>query len=301
MISQKLRLWGIIVSVVTVLLLPQTISAETIRIGDIGKHPAAQIKRFAPFTGYLAKQLESEGITDGKVVVVKSISEMANSMRERKVDLFIDSSYPVLAVKRLADIKFLLRRWKKGQADYHGVIFVRKDSGIARVEDLKGKTVAFEEPFSTITYFVPKMALVEKGLRLVQKKDASDPVVPDEVGYVFVGDDPNSLFWVLKERATAGVMNNQNYLNYGKGYLDSLKIIQETFALPRQVVTYRADLDPKLVARIKEILIQMDQSEEGRKALKDFEGTTKFDEISDQDMLSLSKLQKFIDTELGMR
>ena len=301
MISQRLRSWGRIFSVVTVILLPQTIRAETIRIGDIGNQPTAQIKRFAPLAGYLAKQLESEGIAEGKVVVAKSISEMDTLLRQRKVDLFIDSPFPVLAVSRLSGSKFLVRRWKRGLAEYHAVIFVRKDSGIGQLEDLKGKMFAFEEPFSTVTYILPKMVMVQKGLKLVQKKSAADPVAPEEVGYIFVGDDPNTMFRVLRGKTSGGVMNNQNYHREARGYLDSLKIIHETFSLPRQVVTCRADLDPKLVARIKEILVKMDQSAEGRKVLKDFEGTTKFDEISDQAMLSLSKLQKFIDTELGIK
>jgi phosphonate transport system substrate-binding protein len=80
-----------------------------------------------------------------------------------------------------------------------------------------------------------------------------------------------------------------------------LKSIYETFSLPRQIVSYRADLPPKLVARIKEILLKMDQSEEGRKALQEFERTVKFDEIPDQAMAPLLKSMKFIEAELGLQ
>jgi len=100
---------------------------------------------------------------------------------------------------------------------------------------------------------------------------------------------------------SAGVLNNQNYPKEARGYLDSLKVIHETFSLPRQIVSYRQDLDPKLVARIKEILIKMDQSEEGRKALQDFENTTKFDELPPQAMAQLSNALQFIDAELGIK
>jgi len=302
MASQVWRSWRIIFLVVAALPTPQVMGAtQIINIGSIAVHPVDEIKRFWPLTSYLAKHLQPDGIKEGKIVVVKSIPEMADFMRQGKVDLFIDSPFPAMAVSRLSDSKFLLRRWKKGMVDYRAVIFVRKDSGISQLEDLKGKIIAFEEPFSTSTYFLPKLVMVEKGLKLVHKRAASYPVSPDEVGYVFVGNDPNAMFWVLKGRAAAGVMNNQNYLKEARGYLETLKIIYETFSIPRQIVCYRADLDPKLAARIKEILVTMDQSEEGRKVLKDFEGTTKFDEISDQAMLSLSKLQKFIDTELGIK
>lgn len=250
---------------------------------------------------YLAKQLQPEGIDQAKVIVVKSIPEMANHLREGKVDLIIDSAFPILAASRLSGSKFLVRRWKRGLGDYHGVVFVQKDSGISRLEDLKGKIIAFEEPFSTITYFIPKLVMAQMGLKLVQKGSSSDSVGPNEVGYVFVGDDPNILLAVLKSKVSAGVLNNQNYPKEARGYLDSLKVIYETFSLPRQIVSYRQDLDPKLVARIKEILIKMDQSEEGRKALQDFENTTKFDELPPQAMTQLSNALQFIDAELGIK
>jgi hypothetical protein len=45
----------------------------------------------------------------------------------------------------------------------------------------------------------------------------------------------------------------------------------------------------------------MNQSEEGRKALQEFERTAKFDEIPDQAMAPLLKSMKFIEAELGLQ
>lgn len=301
MTNQARRGWIISFFVLVFFSLPHAVEAASIHVGSVALQPADEIKRFWPIVNYLTEKLRPEGINQGKVVVVKSISGMAELLREGKVDLFIDSPFPALAVRRLSGSKFFLRRWKKGQAEYRAVIFVRKDSGISRLEDLKGKIIALEEPFSTSTYFLPKLVMVQKGLKLSEKRATSDPVAPDEVGYVFVGNDPNSVFWVLRKRASAGVANNQNYLLGAKGYLDDLKVIYETFSIPRQIVSHRADLDPKLVARIKEILIHMDQSEEGRKVLWEFEKTTKFDEIPSQSMAPLIKSQQFIDAEFGIQ
>ena len=151
----------------------------------------------------------------------------------------------------------------------------------------------------TPTIFI--LSRVQNGLKVAAKRDASDPVGANEVGYVFVGDDPNIMFAVLKGKVSAGALNNQNYLKEARGQIDSLKIIYETFSLPRQIVSHRADLDPKLVARIREILLKMDQSEEGKKALQDFEETTKFDELPEGAMAPLLKSPKFIDAEFGIK
>jgi phosphonate transport system substrate-binding protein len=275
--------------------------AAPLHIGSISDEPADEIKRFLPLSTYLAKHLQSEGITEVRVVVTKGIPQMAAWLREGKADLYIDSPFPSMAVSRLAGSKFLLRRWKKGMGEYHSVIFVRKDSGIDRLADLRGKMIAFEESYSSSGYFLPKMVLTQQGLRLVPKGDPSEPVGPAEVGYVFSNADENTMGWVVRGRLAAGVMDNQNFLKYAKENVDRLAIVHKTFSIPRQIVSYRADLSPKLVARIREVLIAMDQSEGGKQALHEFERTTRFDDLSEQALAPLRRLQKFIDAEFGLR
>ena len=92
------------------------------------------------------------------------MSEVAALLRQSKLDLHFDSYARALGLSRLSGSKPILRRWKKGVAEYSGVIFVKSDSGINRLEDLKGKTVALDEEFSTIGHLLPKFMLMERGL-----------------------------------------------------------------------------------------------------------------------------------------
>lgn len=273
--------------------------AEPIKIGSISSEPAAEVKKFLPLASYLAKRLQSDGINEGTVVVAANIPQMAAFLKEGKVDLYIDSAFPSVAVSRLSGSRSFLRRWKKGIAEYHTVIFAKKDSGIQRLEDLNGKTIIFEEAFSTSGYFLPKLVLRQAGLTLVPKKTPSEAVAPREVGYVFSQDDENTMVWVLRGQRLVGAMDNQNYVKEAKAHLDTLQVIHRTYSLPRHIVSYRADLAPRLVARLKDVLVTMDQSDEGRKALLDFERTTKFDELSEQALAPLFAAGKFIDAEFG--
>ncbi|MFQ5598013.1 MAG: phosphate/phosphite/phosphonate ABC transporter substrate-binding protein [Nitrospiria bacterium] len=275
--------------------------AKPIRIGSIHDEPANEIRKFLPIARYLAKELESDGIDAGRVVVADSIPQMAALLRKGRVDLYIDSPFPSLAVSRFSGSKLLLRRWKKGMSEYHTVFFVRKDSGISRLEQLKGRMLAFEVPFSTSGYFLPKMVLIQKGFKLVLKRDASEPVAPDEVGYVFSRDDENTVVWVLRGKVSAGALDHRNYLKDAKGSLSQLKRLHETFSIPRHIVSYRADLPPRLVARIKDILLGMERSEEGRRVLKAFEKTTKFDEIPEQSLAPLLESPDFFDQEFELK
>ena len=284
-----------------ILLLPRVAGTKPLHVGSVSPEVGNEIKKFTPLASYLAQALQSEGIDQGKVVVARSIPEMAHLLKQGKIDLYVDSPYPALAVSRLSGSKLFLRRWKKGIAEYRSVIFARADSGVSRLEELKGKLIAFEEEFSTSGYFVPKLVMMQQGLKLVAKKNVADPVAPDEVGYVFSLDDENAMIWVVRGKVAASVMDNQTYVRQALPHLKNLKVVYQTFSFPRHVVSHRADLPTHLVAKIKETLIQMDQSDQGKKTLEKFERTTKFDEIPEQGIAPLLKAGKWIDAELGLK
>lgn len=294
-----LRLCAIAFGSAAVLLSPQLARGKAITLGSVSAEPGAEVKKLAPFVTYLAKQLLVEGIDQGKVIVARSIPEMASFLREGRVDLYIDSPFPAMAVGHLSGSKFLLRRWKKGVAEYRTVIFTRKDSGIARLEDLRGKIISFEEPYSTSGYFLPKVMLLQRGLHLIPQKGFSERVGSGEVGYRFSYADETTMVWVLKGIVAAGAMDNQSYLRWAGRDVEQLQVLHESFPTPRHILSYREDLSPLLVARIKEILLGLDQSEEGKRTLESFEQTTKFDELPEPMSVVLRKLQPFVRGELG--
>ena len=275
--------------------------AGPIRVGTISDSPSSQIKKFLPFADYLARQLRPEGIDKGSVVIAAAIPEMAALLREGKVDFFIDSAYPALAAKHLSGSKFLLRRWKKGVGEYHPVIFTRSENSIAQLSELNGKIIALEEAYSSSGYFFPKLALLRSGLKPVLKKAATDSVRPAEVGYVFSNDDETTMIWVLRGMVAAGAMDTQNYKKEARARLNELKIVHQLPGLPRQILSHRADLDERLAGRIKQILLAMDQTDEGKKVLAAFEQTARFDELPTAAIADLNKAAPYVAAELGSK
>ena len=144
------------------------------------------------------------------------------------------------------------------------------------------------------------MVLLEKGFRLALKRQGIDHVKPDEVGYIFSQSDSQTIFFVLNGVVAAGATDNQKYLTSAKN-LDSFKILHETVSFSRQIVSHRADLPAKLVLRVKEILLNMHQTEDGRQVLQDFESTSKFEEIPVRDLELMAELRKHVDAELKLQ
>ena len=99
----------------------------------------------------------------------------------------MESPYPTYLINNVYGAgKLLLRRWKGGMAEYHALIFTKRNSETKRLEDLRGKIIAFEDPGSTSGHFLPKFFLSRRGFKLSEKTRIEPNVSPGEVGYIFV-------------------------------------------------------------------------------------------------------------------
>jgi phosphate/phosphite/phosphonate ABC transporter binding protein len=281
--------------VLITLLCSFTLHAQTLYLGSIGDDPDGEIKEFNSLAVYLQKHLSDAGIDKVKTIVASNEKEMVNLIAKQKVHLYIDSPFPSLIAEQEAGSTIFLRRWKKGVAEYRSVIFARKDSGIDSLEKLQGKIIAFENPFSTSSYFLPKATLLEKGLKL-KEVSLGDTVPDDTTGYLFSDNDQNTMLWVLRRKAQIGAMNEANYIKLAKKKLKELIIIETSIYVPRHVVSYAPGMNKELVQAIAEVLKNMNDTEEGRAALMIFSKTTRFDEFPggvEKQMAPLKELLKY--------
>ncbi len=252
-------------------------TSHTITIGSISDNPREEILAFQPVIDYLRKRLGHHGITQGEVKVVDTMKKMIDLLKDKKVDLFIDSPFPALYICKKSDAEPLLRRWKKGVEKYHSIIFVKKDSNIKGIEDLKGKMIAFEEPFSTSGYFLPKAAILKMGYELDEKRNFKQKVGSGIIGYTFSYDDKNTLLWVKKNKTHAGSMSNTAFLKQAGDFQSNYRILLGTIDVPRHIVCHRAGIPSTVVSDIVSILVGMENDMEGKQVLNGFSHTTRFD------------------------
>jgi phosphonate transport system substrate-binding protein len=159
----------------------------------------------------VARKLGSGPDTQGKVVIVPTPLQMAKLLEEKKIDFYLESPYPTYLINKQGAAVLLLRRWKSGMAEYRGLIFSKKDSETNRLEQLRGKMIAFEDPGSTSGYFLPKVLLLKKGFMLPEKSRPDAKVGPKEIGYIFASTDVNVVNSVLSKRVAAGAFSDDDY------------------------------------------------------------------------------------------
>ena len=248
----------------------------TITLGDVSAdEPVKKINRFQPLADYLAAQLGEFGIQQGRVKIAPDIPSMALYLSSEQVDVYFDSAYPTLAVTERTGARIILRRWKGGDPEYWSVLVARRDSGIEGAEGLLGRIVAFEEQFSTSGYVLPAGTLVQRGLTLRRVSGPEAEVAPDEIGYVFSRDEENMVRLVVEGRVAGGGMSNQDLAELPPDLADQLVVLERTFAVPRQLVSVRPGLDPALEDAIRELLIGLSETAEGRALLERLAGTAR--------------------------
>lgn len=266
----------------------------TLVLAGISEEPAKILRRFQPLADYLVTHLEATGISVGEVKVAPDLDTMADWMANGEVDLYFDSLYPAMAVADRSGAEPILRRWKDGVAEYHSVFFARADSELTSLNDLQGQLIALEEPLSTSGFMLPLAHLKEAGLNPTSKEfDGSNPAVEaDEIGYLFSGEDQNTIQWVITGKVAAGVTDSGNYLELPEATREGLTILAETEPLPRQVVVLRPNMDAEVQAELTSVLMDMDDSEAGQIVLQKFKKTAQFDAFPEGAEAALERMRE---------
>lgn len=257
-----------------VVLIPES---GLIVLGVIAGSIVDDARAIQPLADTLAIDLKEYGITGGRVRVAGSVEEMAAWLESGEVDLYFDSVYPALLVSEQSGAGLVLRGWQFGRPESQAVIIASRSSGLASLDDLRGKVVAMRAPESTAGFFLPSVHLVERGLSLTGKSSFFDPVSPSEVGFVFSGSDQETLRAVIGGSAAAGAVDDYHFdIVFPPETTQQLVELARTEKIPRQVVLARLGLDEQYLAVLTQTLTRLHESDAGKSALASFQ-TTRFE------------------------
>ena len=273
--------------------------SSTLIWATITAYPQEEIDKkaeYVRFLPYVAEHMRQYGITDVKLVIGDSPTTVATWLREGKVDFFDESPFSAYIVSRLSGAdEPLLNRWKYGTEKFTGVIFTRKKGGVKSLDELKGKMIVLKDPTSTANYFLPKWYLISKGYTVSEKKSLEDQVAPGEIGYVFNMHSRDREVEMVMDGVVAGGGISDEFIEklLARGSQsnaearhpragapqtrpEDLRILARTDTTLRRLLTVRKDLDPRVKAAVKDLLLNMHQSPEGQAVLKTYGPSTRF-------------------------
>ncbi|PMJ96383.1 phosphate/phosphite/phosphonate ABC transporter substrate-binding protein [Vibrio sp. 10N.261.55.A7] len=260
---------------------------ELLVIGVISSNPQRAYKRTQPFAEYMAANLQQHNITTARVVIAKDVRQMTHWLKNGQVDLVSETVFASQELIQNADAQLLARRWKDDVAEYSTVFFSRLNNGVNSLDDLKGKTVVFEDRGSTSAFLIPAATLLDQGYQLYELTSPREVPPDGKIGYIFSdefsrsGGETNMMSWVHRNIVAAAAFSN---LDWGKEIPDQvrneLQVIYTSQTLPRSLILNRSSMPPELKQDILKLLLNAHLDPEGYKALRAYKKTKMFDSIT---------------------
>ena len=257
------------------------VPATAITLGIVSASHQREIEEhFRDFISYVSGKYFAASGAGGKVLVVSTLPDLANLLGQRKIDFYFESPYPTYVVNQVQGAgKLLLRRWKSGMAEYRSLIATSKESGVNRLDQLRGKTIGFEDPESTSGYFLPKFFLQRNGFKLAPASGPGGPVSASEIGYVFANGVDRLYEMIFTRQVAAVTISDDDFAALDEKRKSQLNILAQTEMLPRHLVSVRKDFAQPESDRLAGLLQAMHEDVEGRRILQNADNTTKFDPL----------------------
>ena len=191
--------------------------------------------------------------TPVRVTVASDYAAVIEALRNQTADLaFVHPAGYVLA-NREAKARIVAKNQWHGKTTFTSRFYVRKESGIKTLEDLRGKTMAFVDPASSSGYIYPMVLLIQKGL--VKNRDPK--TFFREV--MFAGSHDASMRALLNGHVDAIVsfdMAREQYLK-DPAERERIAFVAETPPIPEAGIAAREKLDAAVFAKVREALLKI--------------------------------------------
>lgn len=244
----------------------------------LGVHPYLQHdevrKRFTPLANYLSKTLDMQV----NVRIGQNYQAHLNAIGENKIDIaYLGPVVYVKMVEQFGARPLLARLESDGKPTFQGHIIVAKNSPYKELKDLKGQVFAFGDPNSTMSSLVPEAMLKLQGIYL-----------DDLAGYANYKGHTNVAYTVLSGDADAGAVKEEVF---HKMKSKGLRSLIKTPAISEHLFVTRSDMSKDLIAKIRNILLNINSKELVGLLLKPIKKTaTGLVSVEDSDYINLRKL-----------
>lgn len=228
-----------------VLSLPATVSAE-IRFGILPRLSSMELHTmFTPLAEYLSKET-GEKVT---LVIPRDFEAFKEAVKSGQVDMgFANSLIYVQLRKGVSLDPVALSSEPKSGTRFRGIIITRKDNGIMKPQDLKGKKISFVDKDSAAGYIFQMLLLNKAGL----------DVHKDFTTLPFAKKHDNVTMAVFNKAADAGGIREDDLDKMkDKVDLNQIRIIGYTDYFPNWPVFVTTKLDKAVAARIKAALLKL--------------------------------------------
>lgn len=271
-------------TIVALVLIPFEIYAQQeILIGLVPEQNIfKQMDRYRPLAAYLSEKV---GVKI-RLTILSRYGDVVERFASRGMDgAFLNSLAAAMAITKLGVEPVVRRVNLDGTSAIHGYIFVRADSNINSVKDMKGKRIAFVDSATASGYLFAVAFLRENGISDIDKYFAE---------YFFTGSHDSAIYSVLDNRADIGCASStifNDLVSKDPTIKRELRIIAQSEEFPEIILCLRKNIPQEIKNHITDVLLNMNQDPAGKEVLKKF-GSLKFIKATVKDLSPIFNLAK---------
>ncbi|MCD7100317.1 phosphate/phosphite/phosphonate ABC transporter substrate-binding protein [Stenotrophomonas sp. MMGLT7] len=273
-------------------------SSSVLVLGRISDDPRSHYEQLRPLLDYVVPRMRDVGITGGRILMARNAQQMASYLRRGQVDWVTETPGTAMALAQRSGAHVLLLNERDGARQYRSLLFVRKDSDVHSLADLRGRRVALESTLSTSAYLLPLMDMLDARLHPGILLSPRDQPAPDSVGYALAGSATAIPAYVHKRLVDCGALNEIEWNDdrvMPAGFRRDMRIIHESAPVPRAVELVRAGMDERVARRLQDVLLQARDDPQAAPALRRFFATSGFRRMDAESGRQLERLRRGVD------
>ncbi|MBU0663030.1 MAG: phosphate/phosphite/phosphonate ABC transporter substrate-binding protein [Proteobacteria bacterium] len=239
-----------------------------------------QVEKYRLLADYLSRKFDIKI----RLTVMSRYGEVLKRFKSRRLDgAFLSSYTATMALKQLNLAPVVSQVNLQNISRCQSYIFVRRDSGIKSVNDMKGKNMVFVDPATTEGYLFPAVLLHKIGITEMNTFFNR---------YFFAGSHASAIFNVLDGKADIGCAKSTTFNRLtakDPSMKSELLIVAESQPFPETTLCIRKDLPAELQQKLISVLLAIDASESGREILSKID-MNKFINATESDFDSISSM-----------
>jgi phosphonate transport system substrate-binding protein len=209
---------------------------------------------YTPLAHYLSERLGRKVV----LVTAKDFDAFWKEVAERRYDIVHYNQYHY--VNSAQSYKVIAHNQEFGKSAVAGALYVRKDSGISNVSQLRGRTIVFGGgKDAMLSYIAPRFLLMQAGLK------------EEDFNTKFAVSPPNALLALYHRQAdAAGGGDILIDLPAVKTAINAqeLTVLATTEPLLFLPWAVKRNMAPKLADSIQSLLLELGENDAGKKILK---------------------------------
>ncbi len=234
-----------------------TNEATTLVIGIFPRRgPALTVRLFKPLKNYLEQHTQYKFTLETS----PDFSSFRKNLQQRRYDLVHFNQYHYVKTHDSLNYDLLVQNEEFGEKTIRGGIYVRKDSGIDSLQQLRGKSILFGGgKEAMMSYIVPRYLLAKAGLQ------------PSDFKSLFASNPPNSILATYTRQVIAsgaGEIATRLPIVTRKIDTNELKTLAVSDEMANLPWAIKRELAGDIAQQIKHLLLTLNNSESGRKVLQ---------------------------------